>query len=244
MSHCQSIFEIFDRIFVVNLPERRDRRAETIQDLHKLSIAENDPRVIFFPAIKPESLNGFPSLGARGCFLSHLAIFKQIKALNLTSALIIEDDLAIHPQLINHLDHLKQQVNRYDWGFIYLGHVESVASNGELHLHPYTKPIMTTHCYAIHQSILDSLINFLELILTRPPGHPDGGPMHVDGAFSTFRQQNPNILTLLTIPNMGWQRSSRSDVAESLFLEKLPIIPFLLNVFRKSKNYYRNWRLK
>ena len=53
---------------------------------------------------------------------------------------------------------------------------------------------------------------FMEELQQRPPGHPDGGPMHIDGAYSTFRVQNPDVVTLIASPNLGWQRSSRSDV--------------------------------
>ena len=36
--------------------------------------------------------------------------------------------------------------------------------------------------------------------------------MHYDGALTTFRAQNPDVLTLLAYPCLGFQRSSRSDI--------------------------------
>ncbi|HAX77040.1 MAG TPA: LPS biosynthesis glycosyltransferase, partial [Cyanobacteria bacterium UBA11372] len=48
-----------------------------------------------FPAIRPDDAGDFPSIGARGCFESHLAILKQALADRLSNVLIVEDDLKI-----------------------------------------------------------------------------------------------------------------------------------------------------
>jgi glycosyl transferase family 25 len=233
-----SIFDIFERIFIVNLPERTDRRTEMVLELKKLAISETDPRVVFFPAIKPETTAGFPSIGARGCFLSHLAIFKQVQALNLTTVLIMEDDLSIHPQLLIQLNDISQALQQHEWGFTYLGHVEKIIETkiDSFDLIVYSLPMMTTHFYAIHARILDRLIEFLETVLSRPPGHPEGGPMHYDGALSTFRQQNTDVLTLIATPNMGWQRSSRSDIADNHYLDRISFMRPLVTGFRRFKN--------
>jgi glycosyl transferase, family 25 len=53
---------------------------------------------------------------------------------------------------------------------------------------------------------------FLRQVLDRPPGHPEGGPMHVDGAYTTFRRNHPEFMTLAAIPSLGHQRASRSDI--------------------------------
>jgi len=37
-------------------------------------------RAEFFPAVRPETAQGFPWIGARGCFLSHLAVLKSALA--------------------------------------------------------------------------------------------------------------------------------------------------------------------
>ena len=46
------MFEPFDSVRIINLPERRDRRREMMRELTTLGLA-NDPRVAFFPAIRP-----------------------------------------------------------------------------------------------------------------------------------------------------------------------------------------------
>jgi GR25 family glycosyltransferase involved in LPS biosynthesis len=47
----------------------------------------------FFPAIRPDGADNFPSVGARGCFLSHLALLKLAISRQLSSITILEDDL-------------------------------------------------------------------------------------------------------------------------------------------------------
>jgi GR25 family glycosyltransferase involved in LPS biosynthesis len=70
-----SITQFFDQIFIINLIERRDRRHEMELQVKKIGIyLPNDK---FFPAIRPKVLAGFPSIGARGCFLSHLSVLSE-----------------------------------------------------------------------------------------------------------------------------------------------------------------------
>jgi len=52
-------------------------------------------KVEIFPAIGPDEAGGFPSIGPRGCFSSHVAILKQAKHQGLSNILIVEDDLEI-----------------------------------------------------------------------------------------------------------------------------------------------------
>ncbi|MBD2020540.1 glycosyltransferase family 25 protein, partial [Leptolyngbya sp. FACHB-36] len=201
------ITEFFDRTFVVNLPERVDRRKDMVRELENAGMPLTPQSVEIFPAIRPETLDGFPSFGARGCFLSHLKILRQAKADGLNSVLVMEDDLTISEQFSATSANWMRQLQQTEWGFVYFGHIESVADATEP-LTPFVGPLATTHFYAVHHRVLDRLIDFLELVQSRPPGHPDGGPMHLDGAFTTFRQQNPDVLTLIAAPNLGWQRSS------------------------------------
>ena len=59
------MFEKFERIYVINLPNRTDRRKETEIELSKAG----GPLAIFFPAIRPPEAGKFRSIGERGCFV-------------------------------------------------------------------------------------------------------------------------------------------------------------------------------
>jgi glycosyl transferase, family 25 len=235
----QLLTDIFAAVYIVNLPERVDRRLEMELELKTVNLSYQNKQVVVFPAIKPDDKAGFPSIGARGCFLSHLSILRQARDNKANSVLFMEDDLAISPKLQSFIPSLATALEAKDWSILYLGHVENIAPDSAFELLPYSKPVMTTHFYAVNGNAIDRLITFLETVLTRPGGHPDGGPMHYDGALSTFRKQNPDIITLLASPNLGWQRSSRSDVAETKWFDEIPVIRSLAAQARKARNWIK-----
>jgi GR25 family glycosyltransferase involved in LPS biosynthesis len=72
---------------VINLECRKDRRAEMETQLRRIQWDAQ-----FFPAVRPPDAGDFQSIGARGCFLSHLAVLKRA-ALQNDHAVIMEDDL-------------------------------------------------------------------------------------------------------------------------------------------------------
>ena len=93
----------------------------------------------------------------------------------------------------------------------------------------------------LEQAGVDRLLRFLEELQQRPPGHPDGGPMHLDGAYSTFRAQNPDVVTLIASPNLGWQRSSRSDIYPNAWFDRVPGFRQLAGAARTSKTWLKRW---
>ncbi|MCC3413960.1 MULTISPECIES: glycosyltransferase family 25 protein [unclassified Microcoleus] len=243
--------DFFERTYVVNLPERQDRRRDITKELANVGISLATNSVEIFPASRPETAGEFPSIGAWGCFLSHLSILKHARQQNLSNVLVMEDDLAISPTLIAQQSALIEQLQGQDWGMVYLGHyltdsnLPKVDPNGRsseaaVLLKPYTRAIQTTHFYGVNGQILDRLIAFLEQVQQRPSGHPDGGPMHVDGAYSTFRAQNPDITTLIAEPNLGWQRSSRSDINASAWYDYVPLVRDVANAARGAKVWLSN----
>jgi hypothetical protein len=222
--------DYFERVVVINLPERRDRRREMEAQLGKFNLSSE-----FFPAVKVAEVGEWPSLGARGCFLSHYNVLKQALDAGARNVLIFEDDLDFSPNLPSLTPELIRHLEREEWGFLYLGHIQQLStSDTALQLVSWTGPLMTAHFFAVNRSVLERLVHFLEQVLSRPDGHPLGGPQHVDGAYSMFREQNPDIMTLLASPSLGWQRSSRSDISASRY-ESIPVVRELLGVARRVK---------
>jgi len=230
----------FKGIFVINLPERVDRRREIVAELTRAGV--DNSRVEIFPGIRPTEAAGFPGIGARGCFLSHLGILKEAKRRNIAPVLVLEDDLALSQQLLDVQGALVSVLESQDWGFVYLGHVVDVGAVDGVTLRPYDEGVMTTHFYGVTATVRDALIEFLELVLTRQPGDPLGGPMHVDGAFSMFRQQHPEIRTLLAYPSLVWQRSSRSDISDGSWYDRLPFVQPLVARAREFKSRLKRLR--
>jgi glycosyl transferase, family 25 len=232
------LLSYFDRTYIINLPERKDRRLEMQSELRAAEIPEMPGRLEFFSAIRPTEPAGFPNLGVRGCFLSHLAIYRAARDLKLARVLIMEDDLAFSRRFRGELAGLCDQLGRQDWDFAYFGHILNVSNRVPAEFVPYQGPIGLTHFYALSGRVLDRLITFFELVMSRPSGHPEGGIMFNDAALSVFREQNPDVLTLVSSPSLGFQRSSRSDLTSSWY-DKVPGLRRATSVARSVKSRLR-----
>src|SRR4028118_562935 len=191
------ITDYFQRVYAVNLSRSKDRRQLIVQELEEAGMPLTPHRVEIFPAIRPYEAGGFPSIGARGCFYSHVAILQQAKQEGLSNILIVEDDLEISAKFRTDQAVILEQLSQQEWDFVYLGHVEKVEQKSPLALVPFSKGVMTTHFYAVNGRIFDRLVRFMEELQQRPPGHPDGGPMQIDGAYFTFRPPTPAVITLV-----------------------------------------------
>ncbi|TAD97844.1 MAG: glycosyltransferase family 25 protein [Oscillatoriales cyanobacterium] len=233
------ITDYFQGVYAVNLPERTDRRKLIVKELEAAGMPLKPHQVEIFPAIRPDDAGGFPSIGARGCFSSHVAILKRAKQEGLSSILIVEDDLEISPDFSTEQAAIVEQLRQQDWDFVYFGHVAKVGEKSPVPLVPFSEAVMTTHFYGVNGRIFDRLLGFLEQLQQRPPGHPDGGPMHLDGAYSTFRAQNPDVVTLIASPNQGWQKSSRSDIYPNPWFDRVPGIRELVAATRTAKTWLK-----
>jgi hypothetical protein len=97
-----------------------------------------------------------------------------------------------------------------------------------------TIPVQCSHMIAVSGEILADLVNYLEAMLLRLPGDINGGPMHVDGAYSWFRK-DIDCTTLIAYPPLGYQRSSLSDISGPSNLDRL-LGYKIAGVMRKIKN--------
>jgi hypothetical protein len=226
--------DYFDRVFIINLPERTDRRAEILGELQGAGLEPEQGRIEFFPAVKVTEAAGFRNAGYHGCFRSHLGVLKQARAAGARNVLVFEDDATISPRFRQDEEALVEQLQATDWGFAYFGHALEEPPAPRTVLRPCADPILLAHFYAVNAPVFDRLIDFMEKVLQRPPGHPDGGPMSPDGALSFFRERNPDVLTLVTSPNLSHQRSSRSDLAPRWF-DSVALVRPMVGLLRKIK---------
>ena len=191
--------------------------------------------VELFPGIRPSEAAGFPSRGVRGCFLSHLSILKEARRRGLDSVLILEDDLVISPFVRDHFESVHAALAQQPWHFLYFGHREIVPGLVPLALVPFDGPIVTAHFYAVREPSISGLVDYLEEVQLRRAGDPAGGPMHVDGALSMFRQRNPELVTRIAAPSLGWQRPSRSDI-HSTWLQSAPLFRYAYGAARALRS--------
>lgn len=223
----------FERIFVVNLAHRTDRRAEITEQLALVGLSFDSPNVALFGAVRPIDAGGFDSIGARGCFMSHLQILRQARSLR--NVLILEDDLDFVPGIRAAIGPALEALPA-DWGVFYGGCVIDLAPGAG----PVTQvapptPLRTSHFVAFNGPVIGRLVDYLEAILQRPPGHIDGGPMHVDGAYSRFRADNPTMRVFVAIPELGYQRASRTDIHSLKWFDRMPIVRELVQTIRRRR---------
>jgi hypothetical protein len=232
----------FDRVRIINLPERTDRRREMTRQLARIG-AEGDPQIDFFNATKPDDAGDFPSRGARGCFMSHLGVLRAAVADGVGSLLILEDDLNFSADFPKSGSGAAKLPGETDWDMfygtyrLYEPHVPPAAGA----LLPPEAAVETASFVAFNGAIHPRIETFLEDMLKRPAGSPDYGPMHVDGAYSIFRLLNPDVKTYVAPVQLGYQRSSRSDISDTQpLIDKIPALRHIANVARRLRGAMRN----
>lgn len=221
--------------YVINLIDRQDRRREMERQLERVNWT-----AIFSNSVYPQSAGGFPSLGSRGCFESHLFALRHASKTK-RHAVIMEDDLDFRPDFESQWQAAWHRLQQRDWAIFYPAHTlaEHHHENGFLQLEP-SRRVLCTHFMAFNAEHIETIIVQLETIRNRPPGHPLGGPMHVDGAYSTIRNQIRSLTTLAHVPSLGHQRPSRSDIAPRRFYDNMAALSSALRLLRKAKSLWKN----
>jgi hypothetical protein len=217
----------FDAIYVINLPSRRDRRTQMNEQFRKIGIDPNSAPVVYFDAIRPDDAGGFPTLGTRGCFLSHLGVLRAARTAGHQRILVVEDDLNFSRDFVERFEPLTERLECMNWDFWYLSTLSvtpPVKSTDDLIVLPHDSAVLGAHMFAVKSQAIEQLIPYLEAILARPPGDPAGGPMHVDGAYGWYRRSHPAIRTVMATRALGYQRPSRTDIHALKWFDRLPIV--------------------
>jgi hypothetical protein len=216
-------------IYVINLEHRTDRRIAMEKQLLRIGW-----RAEFFRAIRPDNAADFPSIGARGCFLSHLSVLRNAQKAGVQQLVILEDDLNFAPKFVERWNLSMSSLETKTWSIFYPGHTLKGLPAGLSRISPHTN-IRCTHFMVVNGHAILTLISGFEKMLSRPGGHPLGGPMHIDGAYSTLRTQNPSLVTYANSPVLGYQRSSRTDVGNLRWFDRIGMLAPLVHIARKLR---------
>jgi glycosyl transferase family 25 len=261
-----TIQNFFDRTYIINLPERTDRRQGIERELKNIGSSLIPGKVELFPAIRPLDPQSFPSKGVLGCYLSHLQILKQARNDGLKNVLIVEDDLAISKRFRSATKTLFNALNELDWGIVFLGYfpyqglkLSDYYDDENTSYNRFTSPSVVlktskyptqgTHFYVVNKDIYDRLIEFLEELLDRRLkeadlreqssfGELDGA--YLDTAYYLFQKNNPDINALIISPNLGWQRDTHSDITPLSIDDKSLMYPFL-NLIKGPKSELKKY---
>jgi glycosyl transferase family 25 len=222
------IFDQFDRIRIINLVHRTDRRREMEHELAKVGLV-NDPRVAFFPAVKSTQSAPFNSSGARGCFLSHLKVLQEAAEAG-ERLLILEDDCDFLPEISDYQP-------QGEWDVFYGGYHANDPAN------PHDSDIIGSHFMGFSAPAVKAAAAFLtaHLDLDTPPdpraaAEPGFDPTtkpSVDGAYVWFRRSRPDLPTVFS--QIAAQRASRTDIGYQKWFDRYPIIRDLAGFARRLR---------
>lgn len=220
------IFDYFDKAFVINLDERRDRLSSVTTRLERLNIPFER-----FSGIKPMIPDGYSSVGYHGSTLSHLNLWKKIKADGLKRVLIFEDDVMLRDDVAARMKEVIPCLDKMDWDIIYLGLMLITRSEATPcpHLAAF-KYGVHLHAYAVNNISVLKLIEAVEKDRTRKH-------RQVTDFVIT---QIPRLNKFHTIPLLGIQGVSDSDTggARSRLHEYFP--KFSIDEFMDNCEDLRN----
>jgi glycosyl transferase family 25 len=237
-----NLFDYFDRISIIHLPERKDRFDSLSNEFRSLGIDIKHAKIDIPYAPRPADPNGFISRGVYGNFLSHLEILRRARDEGLRAVWVLEDDAIFSRRMRRMQAAVVESLERDEWDLCFLGH----SLNSELTGLPtgLVKPpadFIWAHCYAVHARAVSRLVDYLERTLTLPAGHPEGGRMYIDAAFTLFRRFNPDIIALVNNPALSVQKGCYSNLNERKWYDRTATTRPLASAARSVRDYW--WKL-
>jgi len=239
-SSSAALLRAFEKIFVINLPERKDRRQDIERQLNSIGLGLDHPNVCLIRAVKPHRKLGFPSIGARGCFLSHVSVLEKAISMSLSRFLVLEDDVDFSADFLQRIGPLTKCLKQIDWDMFY-GYMPRDVPRPDFKqgvqmalVAPETE-VECLHFFGCSGRAAVKALPYLKSILKRPEGDPRGGVMHVDGAYSWFRRSHPELVTLSVNPPLAVQRPSRSDIHDLQWFDRNETFRPLANWARRLK---------
>jgi glycosyl transferase, family 25 len=234
-----ALLRAFDLIQIINLKERRDRREQIASELRRLGLTLDQSGVQLIEASRFAESAGFSSPGARGCFDSHLRALRRAHALDVRSTLILEDDCDFSNQIERILPATLASLHRNTWSVFYGGYVRwshsSEAIDSPIALVAPRDSLIGAHFIALSSEAIKHIVPYLTAMAARSPGSPEGGPMHVDGAYDWFRAAHPHLRAWVANPVLGHQRPSRSDIHQTVAMDRTPLFRDIASVTRRIR---------
>lgn len=209
-----TVFPGFDRIRIINLPSRTDRRAEMIRELRRIGLA-GDPRVEFVDGVVVREKEPWRAAGEKGVFLAHLGIIADAAASG-ESVLILEDDVDFAPGA-------ERWGRAPDCDIAYGGY--SASDPADLQ----SSDIIGAHCIGFSARAAQALAPFLHALLDHE------SPPPIDGAYVWFRRQREGFRTDFAEPVIAVQRPSRSDITPGNRFDNISVLRVPLAIARRAK---------
>jgi glycosyl transferase family 25 len=228
-----SILDYFDRMAIVHLPDRVDRFRGLRRELARIGIDIRGPKVSIPLLPMPETDNQYRSRGVYGNFLSHLEIIETAYRDGLQTVWVLEDDAIFSKRFQTQQKQIAEYLRQSEWDICFIGHsVYKELPASPTGLLRFSGPFVWAHSYAVHRRIMPRLIEYLRKSNEREASHPEGGKLYIDAAYFYFRQNNPDVICVVSSPCFSVQKGSRSSLNTGPWHQKYAAAVFLLNFAR------------
>jgi len=238
-----TLYEYFDPIAIIHLPDRRDRFQSLSAELRDVGIDIRQPKVQIPHAPVPSDWDGWPSRGVYGNFLSHLGILRQALRDGLQTIWVLEDDAIFSRRMRREQQTLVETLKGREWDLCFFGHslthelaeqpIGFVAPNADF---------IWAHCYAVHARVLPRLVAYLEQAVVLPEHHPEGSRLYIDGAFTLFRRFNPDVVALVYNPALSIQKGCTSSLNDPKWYDTVAVTRPLVSLARRARDHW--WKLR
>ncbi len=235
------LYDWFDHVYIVNLPDRADRRAETCEEFARTGVTIPNDHVTFFAATRPKDKGEFPSLGSLGNMISQTRVLAEALERDHERVLICEDDLHLLEVSDTDVTAVLSDLKTQQWNIALLGYLEPEEPPlDHTGLIDWQGDTLGVQFWAIQgRATIQAFHDYLVAVRNRPSGHPDGGSMFFDGAFNMVRTKVPDIHFRLATPNLAGQRSSRTDIHALRFYDRIEPFKSIASLFRRAMNSRR-----
>ncbi|MGR3712476.1 MAG: hypothetical protein ACU0A6_05090 [Shimia sp.] len=235
------LFDWFDHVYIVNLLDRDDRRAETTAEFARTGVAIPNDHITFFAATRPTDKGEFPSLGSLGNMISQTRVLADALDRDLDRVLICEDDLHLLDVTDDALAAVIADLDNQQWTIALLGYLEpETPPTDHIGLIPWSEGTLGVQFWAIQgRETIQAYHDYLVAVRSRPSGHPDGGSMFFDAAFNMVRTKVDGVTFRLATPNLAGQRSSRTDIHALRFYDRIEPFKTLAGLLRRTLNIRR-----
>ncbi len=231
------ILDYFDRLAIINLPDRDDRRRALTKELSRIGIDIDSPKVTIPDPPMPKTPNGFHSRGVYGSYLSHVEIIEKAYRDGLDTVLVLEDDAIFSRRFRNQQQAIAGHLHDHEWDLCFIGHtVHKKLPDSPTGLLRFSGPFIWAHSYAVHRRVMPRLIEYLRQNEQRENGHPEGGKMYIDAAFFFFRQLNPDVICIVSSPCLSVQKGSPSSLNPNSLYQRNSGVRFAMNLGRAMRD--------
>ena len=235
------IFDAFDQVRIINLPERADRQRAVEAELAAIGIDSIVAPISFFEGRRPSSEPDLPGrFRPNGAQISHREVIREALAAGKNTLLVLEDDIFFRAQPAEKVSEIVAAMHTTPWDVIYFGYLEPnerQLTGGPLAT--WQGRVIGGHFCGMNRRFMEQILAFMDGFGSPGPDGETVSPTYRDGAFNLFVEKNPDFIRRLAVPNLAIQRSSRTDLHENQFYDRTPFLRESLGLIRALRNHLR-----